>query len=479
MKHALRFWFWLLVVGLSGIFLLPELIRGGMYYDGMAYSLISRNMAYGYGSFWEPMFTPVIWPIFYEHPPAGFGIQSLFFRLLGDGWYVERLFSFVVFVVSAFLIRKLWLKSPPLPITSTGQSLDWLPVFLWVLAPSVGSVYSRNMLEGIVTCLTIGAILMLMKALQEKKGGFLFVLAGVLCTGAFLTKGFTGLFPWAVPFLWWLVYRDTAFSKMLLRSLLLVGSSLAFLGLLLLDDTAFHSMSQYLDQQVFRAIRGERELAVYGRFHILIKMGGELFYMVLPLILVFVLVSKSKWRLCWQAVDKKAVLFWGLLGASASLPVMISLKQFSYYVVPAYPFFALALAVIIKVFWEQLQSTKGAAERWRKVVRPLAILVMLSAVIVGASSIGKSRDTALLADVAAIGKYQAKMGTFYNCLDSLEGDHRLQAYLFRYHYQTVTRSDTAHFLLLEHGKTECDQIDLADWAVVEKLNYFTLLKRKE
>ena len=479
MKRSLQFWFWVLVIGLSGIFLLPELIRGGMYYDGMAYSLISRNMAYGYGSFWEPMFTPVIWPIFYEHPPAGFGLQSLLFRLLGDGWYVERLFALLVFIVSVLLIRKLWVQAHRLSASSSARELDWLPVFLWVLAPSVGSVYARNMLEGIVTFLTVGAILLMVKTLQKNKGNFLFVVAGILCAVAFLTKGFTGLFPWAVPFLWWLVYRDTGFSKMLLRSILLVGSSLAFVGLLLLDETAFHSMSQYLDQQVFRAIRGERELATYGRFHILIKMAGELFYMVLPLVLVLVLVPKAKWRLCWQAVDKKAVVFWVLVGASASLPVMISLKQFSYYVVPAYPFFALALAMVIKAFWEQLQSAEGAENQWRKVVRPLALLVMLSAVILGVSCIGKSRDTALLADVAAIGKYQTTAGTFYNCLDSLEGNHNLQAYLFRYHYQTVTRSDTAHFLLLEHGKTACDEIDLTAWTVVEELNYFTLLRRKE
>ncbi|WP_367388754.1 ArnT family glycosyltransferase [Lewinella sp. LCG006] len=478
MKRSLRFWFWLLVVGLSGIFLLPELIRGGMYYDGMAYSLISRNMAYGYGSFWEPMFTPVIWPVFYEHPPAGFGLQSLFFRLLGDGWLVERFFALVVFIVSLLLLRKLWLKSNPLPATTAATSLDWLPVFLWILAPSVGSVYARNMLEGIVTVFTIAAILLMLRALQDKKGGLLFVAAGVLCTGAFLTKGFTGLFPWAVPFLWWLTYRDTRWTKMLLRSVLLIASTLAFLGLLLIDDTAFHSMGQYLDQQVFRAIRGDRELAVYGRFHILIKMAGEFFYMLLPLALMLVLVPNDQWRSCWRGIDKKVVLFWVLVGASASLPVMISLKQFSYYVVPAYPYFAMALAMVIKSFWEQLQSVDGAAGPWRKIVRPLAILVLLSAVVASVSSIGKSRDTALLADVEAIGKYQARDGTFYNCLDSLEGDHRLQAYLFRYHYQTVTRSDTAHFLLLEHGKTTCELIDLAAWTEVERLHYFTLLRRK-
>jgi 4-amino-4-deoxy-L-arabinose transferase-like glycosyltransferase len=389
------------------------------------------------------------------------------------------LFALLVFIVSVLLIRKLWIQANSLSVSSSTRKLDWLPVFLWVLAPSVGSVYARNMLEGIVTFLTIGAILLMVKTLKKNRGNFLFVVAGILCAVAFLTKGFTGLFPWAVPFLWWWVYRDMTFSKMLLRSILLVGSSLAFIGLLLLDETAFLSMGQYIDQQVFRAIRGERELAAYGRFHILIKMAGELFYMILPLVLVFVLVSKDKWRLCWQAVDKKAVVFWLLVGASASLPVMVSLKQFSYYVVPAYPFFALALAVIIKAYWEQLQSAEGAAERWRKVVRPLAILVLLSAVVVVGSNIGKSRDAVLLADVEAIGKYQTKAGTFYNCLDSLEGDHRLQAYLFRYHYQTVTRSDTARFLLLEHGKTACDQVDLTAWTEVERLHYFTLLRRKE
>ena len=63
---------------------LAESVEESMFVDGLWYASISRNLAEGYGSFWNPQFSAIIFSDFHEHPPLWFGVQSLFFQLLGD-----------------------------------------------------------------------------------------------------------------------------------------------------------------------------------------------------------------------------------------------------------------------------------------------------------------------------------------------------------------------------------------------------------
>src|SRR5262245_12301802 len=102
----LPFWFTTiaLLIGLP----LPLLIQYGMFMDAILYTCVGRNLAEGIGTFWFPVFSEsgVVLgvPSFHEQPPLGFWIMSLFFQLLGNGWYVERLYVFVTFFISAVLI---------------------------------------------------------------------------------------------------------------------------------------------------------------------------------------------------------------------------------------------------------------------------------------------------------------------------------------------------------------------------------------
>ena len=66
----------------------PSLFSDGMFADGVDNATIARNMANGLGDFWQPHHTNVIAPEFYEHPPLAFGLQSIWFRLLGDSIYL-------------------------------------------------------------------------------------------------------------------------------------------------------------------------------------------------------------------------------------------------------------------------------------------------------------------------------------------------------------------------------------------------------
>lgn len=70
-----------------------------------------------------------------EHPPLVYAIQSVFFTLFGDALYIERFYSFLTAVLTAYLISLIWRL---LFKTEENQKrLSWFPVLLWVLTPVV------------------------------------------------------------------------------------------------------------------------------------------------------------------------------------------------------------------------------------------------------------------------------------------------------------------------------------------------------
>ena len=81
----------LVVVALLAAFLLlPSMATIGMFMDGTIYAAISRNLAEGVGTMWALHFSAGLFPVFREHPPLVFWLQSFFFRLLGDGYRGTR-----------------------------------------------------------------------------------------------------------------------------------------------------------------------------------------------------------------------------------------------------------------------------------------------------------------------------------------------------------------------------------------------------
>jgi len=93
--------------------LLPRLAHRGMFLDGLTYASIARNLAEGRGRFWEPSYTATIYPVFHEHPPLGFWLESLYFRAFGDHWWVERLYCATAAVAIALLVARIWRTTNP------------------------------------------------------------------------------------------------------------------------------------------------------------------------------------------------------------------------------------------------------------------------------------------------------------------------------------------------------------------------------
>jgi 4-amino-4-deoxy-L-arabinose transferase-like glycosyltransferase len=103
--------FWLIAFAAMIGLTLPTLIQDGMFMDAMLYTSVSHNLSMGIGTFWFPEFS--VHNVgglssFHEQPPLVFGIQSLFYTVLGDSMYVERFYTFLTMVITAFLINLVW-----------------------------------------------------------------------------------------------------------------------------------------------------------------------------------------------------------------------------------------------------------------------------------------------------------------------------------------------------------------------------------
>jgi 4-amino-4-deoxy-L-arabinose transferase-like glycosyltransferase len=82
---------------------LPRLAKKGLFGDGLLYASMSRNMAEGRGSIWQPYFSSSYWiegvpSTYYENPPLMIWVQSWFFRLIGM-WrkYFVGFYSLLIF----------------------------------------------------------------------------------------------------------------------------------------------------------------------------------------------------------------------------------------------------------------------------------------------------------------------------------------------------------------------------------------------
>src|SRR5215471_15032907 len=194
-RHALVF----LALSLYGLLVLPRMLSYGMFMDGVVYASIARNMAENYGSFWQPYYTTTVYPIFYEHPPLGFWLQSWAYRLCGDSVYVETWWGFGVGTLILLVLAGIWRCVAPQGYALAGA---WFPIMLFIVTPMTSWALANNLLENTMTCFIVLAVWLCIVSLQNPHIG-LSCLYGI-CSGlsifcAMLIKGPGALFPLEIP----------------------------------------------------------------------------------------------------------------------------------------------------------------------------------------------------------------------------------------------------------------------------------------
>ncbi len=441
--------FYLIFASLFLIILTPALFTDGMFMDGTIYAVLSRNLAEGNGTFWHLHFSDTLLSDFKEHPPLAFYLGSLLFKLLGDNIFTERIYSLFTGVITAVLIA-LAVKTFD---KNRGKEVSLISLFVWLSFPLVNWTYANNMLENTMTVFILISTVFVLKSLKnDKNKTVLLLLSGIFLFAAFMSKGFPALFVWGIIFFYYFVFKEISFKRMVSDTLLLIFFTVLPLALIFLfSEEAKESLLRYFTKQVVGSIVNVK--TVNNRFYIIVRMLKE---MIIPLIFVFILfiiakIKKNKIKLNKPILKKS--LFFFLIALSGTAPIMITLKQRAFYIVPALPFSAIALAYFILNFTDAFSGLKSFFNK--KIFIPISYgLSAISIILVFVLAGKPGRDKKVLHDVYKIAKRIPENKIISICKTTYS-DWSLHAYLQRYGKISMSDKVSGKYFLND-GKCSCD-----------------------
>jgi hypothetical protein len=445
----------LIVLALLITIFLPSLVHQGMFLDGITYSAISKNLASGIGSCFAPHYTKILFPSFYEHPPLVFIIQSYFFLVLGDGFYTEKLFSLVVILFTVYGIVLCW------RLLSEGEAERnnyWIPILFWLIIPIVAWSYKNNLLENVTGLFSLFAVYFLLSALIYSRNLLLFP-ASLFIFFAFLSKGFVGLFPIAVPFVYGALYGSR--KKAIFNSLVIIVCLFCFfVGMYLLFPELIINLKFYLNQQLLPALQNKREITTSYRFKLIFDLLLDLSIPIILLIGFWYYEWKNHVKII-EFKNKKFLLFI-FIALTASIPLIISLKQRKFYLIPSIPFYALSFGFLLhQAILVQLNKLPEISF---KIIKYLSYGLIGFIFVYSIFSFGNySRDKEILKDIQQLSKHIPE-GSILSTSQDLCNDWALIAYLSRFGYLSLDCSNEHKFLLLDRNsnKNISDKFKLLD-----------------
>lgn len=440
--------FWALTVAYGMAFMLPILLSEGTFLDGEIYAVLARNLASGLGSFWAPHYSIASHVSWFEHPPLGLNIEGLFFRLLGDGVWVEHVHTLVITLITGWLIVVLWRQivgaQPAL------RSLSWLPVLLWLMNPQVTWAGANNMLENTMSIFVLAAVILLLHSCQNGKYWPLeLALGAAAIVAAVLTKGSVGFFTLATLAACQLGTGRLGWWSTVWRSLLVLAIVASILALVLIFPAARFNISRYLDTQFLPSLGGSRgDLGIH--FVLLVK----LFNALAPALGLTLLILLVGWRLRMLRRISAGLPGWTavmlLLAIVGSVPLVVSPRQSMFYVLPSFPFYALALAIPISAVTTAMVETLRERTRLRRVWQYGAAVVLVVVVGFSLTKIGTyNRSETLVRDVKTIGSFlqselalEPEQEYAVGVCSGLQKDWGLEVNLLRYCWIGVDWTDT-------------------------------------
>ena len=273
------------IVLLGFLALNSDLFSDGMFLDGVYYAVISKNLSNGIGSFWELYFS-IKSGVFHGHPPLAMGLQSIFFSIFGDSIYIERAYSFFTFCITGFFIHLIWKEV----MIGKYSSYSWIVLFFWTIIPLNSWACSNNILENTMNIFVSSAVLFAIKNIKTDHLVHLLI-SGFCLSLAFMSKGFTGLFPLSIFFCYFLVFSSMNFKEMISKtSLLLIFSLLPFLLLYIFYSPGIDSLLNYINIQVINSI--ENVQTTTNRFKILIALNHQMkIFNFLSIISIYIYLS--------------------------------------------------------------------------------------------------------------------------------------------------------------------------------------------
>lgn len=402
-----------LVFACAWLFLAADLVQQTMGLDGVVYASIANFMAMGEGSFWRPPYFDGDVEFFRDHPPLGLWLQSLWFSLFGEAFWVEKLFCIGLSVAIGAMVVRLAREISP------GGKHGWWSLLIFFAMPVTTYALKNNTLESMVAATSVLAV---WAAWHGRATMWLNLLVGLACVVGFLIKGPVALFPLTAPACFALI-MDKDVRQMLVASAL-TGLPLAIACLVLIQvDSAMVFLQSYFENQVLASLVGDRFI-VHGRGYQVLQLLNNLAVAATATAVGWVLTRSIRF----------SPQFWSFLtiGLLGALPLLLSPRQFKHYLLPSMPFFAIAAGTLIQFVLPQWKKSKA----WIVICGVMTLGVIRAAWLFG--EYGNDADE--LQDAAIIATAMGPHRQVQFCKNDLE----VRTYLARHHgvVSTTGKADT-------------------------------------
>lgn len=385
----------------------------GMFMDGIIYAATSRNLSLGIGNF----FNPVYIDNFEGNLSLTIFIQSLFFKTLGDAFWIEKLHNFIFLLLNIFLIQRIYKFFNPSSV---------LPVLIWWFCPIVPWIFTNNMMEITVSFFFLLSLYFYLKYCEcrEKKHLVLYIIVSLLAS---YTKAFVGFFPFIIPFIHFITFRNKT-TVDFFREYFLILTCLCFFILAVFNyQPAWDQWKGIVFSQLH-----SNDLVITSfwesKLHF-IKEFISCFWPQVLLVLILLIIKKQK---KYSITFKKDISFFGTLFLFSVIPFAIFKKFFGFYLAISAPFLALGLAIFMLQF-KPLVEYQFSFLIHKKFIFILLVLLNISGFFISIYHFGMvNRDKILIEDSEFIAsKINPNTNSYLNLSPDFGYDFYTQAYLAR------------------------------------------------
>jgi 4-amino-4-deoxy-L-arabinose transferase-like glycosyltransferase len=386
-----------LIAAIAALHWLPNLFTKGMFMDGVYDALFAHNLVRGIGGFWNPQTADYAHSEYWDNPQLSSYFLSLWYKVFGDYYWAEKLYSLFTALVQLVLIASLWRIY--FSEKEETKRYAWLPCLLLLIVPLTSWCYSGNLMENTMSIFTTSSVMVFLFFLRNRKNLLLYsAIGGALIFLALLTKGPVALFPLAVPFFFIWVEENFNWKQSFAYMLIQFVVTAALFAFVFSMDAPKNFLQHYLDVQLLPVLT-QQSSPGGSHFTILIQLLATLSPLfVLSALALF--ISKKE-----STSDKsllKTALVFIVIGLSASAPIMLSAKQNKHYLLPSLPLFAVGFASLILPFVKWLEG-KFSNEKLVQVSKLGCVLVIALCIFLSVKNIGTySRDEVLLTDIEKI-----------------------------------------------------------------------------
>ena len=315
-----------------------KLLLLGKHADGVEYAIVARNMADGLGTFWKPYLDDTLHPVFHEHPPLVFWIQSQFFKLFGDGPYFEAFYGLFAGLIMLGCMAWFWQRvRQDFQLSPLG---NWWPMLLIVPLPIFTYMMQTNRIVNTYVILAILPTYAAYRSVVGCKHTILYsLMSGVLIYLGFIAKGPVAFFTFAAPALAGLALKSKLSKIAISTVLALVTFAIIFVATLYLFPDSTDFWRGFWKHQVMASLKSERA-AGDTHWYLVERWAAE---MVVPVLVAgfFMALTRVSFH---QIRFNRQALFFLLIGLASSLPFLISTRQHSRYIFHSYPFYVMSLA---------------------------------------------------------------------------------------------------------------------------------------